>query len=67
MTLVNGLSVTILGAAAVALAGILSSLRVTNTRLEDNTYLFFGAGAVSLSQIKGLKFIYLFDGWLVCA
>lgn len=32
------------GTAAVVLAGILASLRVTNTRLEQNRFLFVGAG-----------------------
>ena len=36
-----------LGAAAVALAGLISATRITKTRLADNKYLFFGAGAVS--------------------
>ncbi|VDL90325.1 unnamed protein product [Schistocephalus solidus] len=33
------------GAAAVSLAGLISSTKVTRTRLVDNKYLFFGAGA----------------------
>ncbi|VDN10800.1 unnamed protein product [Dibothriocephalus latus] len=33
------------GAAAVALAGLINSTKVTKTRLVDNKYLFFGAGA----------------------
>lgn len=41
-----------LGAAAVALAGIISSTRVTNTRLLDNKYLLFGAGAVRFLSLK---------------
>lgn len=50
LTAVNGFVFPHLGAAAVALSGLISATRITKTRLMDNKYLFYGAGAVSLQQ-----------------
>ncbi len=36
-----------LGTAAVVLAGLIAALRVTNKKLNENTYLFVGAGQVN--------------------
>lgn len=35
------------GTASISLAGILGAIRVTNTNLSDNKFLFYGAGEVS--------------------
>nr|VZH91171.1 unnamed protein product [Spirometra erinaceieuropaei] len=63
-------------AAAVALAGLISSTKVTKTRLVDNKYLFFGAGANAtgiasilvaamkdegVSEAEGRSRIYMMD------
>ncbi|VDL11700.1 unnamed protein product [Hymenolepis diminuta] len=40
------------GAAAVALSGLISATRITKTRLMDNKYLFYGAGAAATGIAK---------------
>jgi malate dehydrogenase (oxaloacetate-decarboxylating)(NADP+) len=65
------------GTAAVALAGVLTSLRVTNSKLEDNKILFVGAGqaacgiadlvslaisrSANVSFQEACKHVYMFD------
>ena len=56
-------SVLFLGTAAVAVGGILSSLRVSGMNLKDHKFLFFGAGGVSGHDFNsvslfGCKIVY---------
>ncbi|XP_042905671.1 NADP-dependent malic enzyme, mitochondrial-like [Parasteatoda tepidariorum] len=48
------------GTAAVALAGILSSVKITKTDVSNNTFLFFGAGSAS-SGIADLLSLYMIE------
>ena len=43
------LSISVLGTAAVAVAGIIASLRITGKSLLDNVFVFQGAGEVSVT------------------
>ncbi|KAM7542762.1 hypothetical protein Aperf_G00000004350 [Anoplocephala perfoliata] len=64
------------GAAATALAGLISATRITKTRLADNKFLFYGAGAAAtgtanflveamkdegVSETQALSRIYMMD------
>lgn len=45
----------ILGTAAVAVAGLIASTRITKKKLQDYTFLFQGAGSVSITTSHPLK------------
>jgi malate dehydrogenase (oxaloacetate-decarboxylating)(NADP+) len=50
------------GTAAVALAGLEASLRVTNTKMMDNTFLFLGAGGAATGIVKLIVRAMVHDG-----
>jgi len=55
--------VAVQGTASVAVAGVLGALKATNTRLQDHTFLFQGAGEVSQTLVC-LLFQFLKGGRL---
>ena len=50
------------GTAAVAVAGVLASLAITQTKLSENRFLFLGAGEVTAC---GLPFVVMITNYLI--